>query len=173
MEPHLLGRYNELEDANYMKNNGHFLSLFEEHHFFRSIIENEDFSKVDLNDMVYTNVLGFIYNFKNIEVGDHTFKNVEVSSSPQITLVTMLTDEITFFDEPVFYFDQEGAVFEIEPYMVNSVPVPELRRQMRTFQMLGRTTRLSIYKSTVYGCKLKFSFPNESKIKEMMDNLGF
>jgi len=156
-----------------MKNNRHFLTLLENHHFFRSIIENEDFSKIDLHGMIYTNELGFIYNFKNIEVGEHIFKNVEVYTSPHITIVTMLTDEIAFFDEPVLYFDQEGYVFETEPYMIDSVPVPEIRRKLSTFQMLGRTTRLSIYKSTVYSCMVKFSFPNASKIKEMMDNLDF
>ncbi|OOG18180.1 hypothetical protein BWD42_13005 [Sphingobacterium sp. CZ-UAM] len=156
-----------------MENNEHFLTLLEGHPLFRSIIKNQDFSGVNLKDQVYTEELGNIYNFKSMQVGKHIFKNVQVSISPQITMVTIVTDETIFFDEPVRYFNQEGYIQEAEPYLVDSVPVIELRRKLRTFQMLGRTTRLSVYKCIVYGCMIKFSFPNESKIKEIMDNFDF
>ncbi len=159
------------EDVSHMKENGHFLTLLQEQPLIKSVIEHLDFSKVDFSDIVFNQEDENTYNFKDINVGKHQFKNVKVSIRPELSSIKMLTDETIFFDEPILYFNQEGFAHETEPLLINCLEVANVRRKLRSFSMLGRTVNLSIYKSSAYGCIIKLVFPDKERIDNLYNGL--
>lgn len=154
-----------------MEENGYFLTLLQEQPFIKSVIENLDFSKIDLKNLEFNREDEDTYNFKNISVGEHQFINVKVSIRRELTSIKMVTEENAFFDEPLLYFNQEGFAHEIEPLLVNNVPISNMKRKLRTFYMAGRAVDLLIYKSDAYGCIIKLIIPDAEKINRLMNSL--
>jgi hypothetical protein len=141
-----------------MRNNGHFLELLSEQPLIKSVILNLDFAKIDFTGLDFRKVGVDTYTFKDINVADYSFRSVRISISSRISVIELLTNDTAFFDDPIFYFNQEGFAHETEPIIEGDKSHIDYRRKMRAFEICGKEARLSIYKSSAYGCVINLVF---------------
>lgn len=156
---------------NNMENTKNFLALLQQQPLLKSILKYQDFSKIDFTDLDFTKEIDSIYTFRDIHIGEHLFKSVYVSISSRMITIKMLSNETIFFDDPLTYFGQEGFFVETEPILVDTVQHSDFRRKLRAFELFDREARVSIFKSTAYGCVIELVFMDQSKINSLFNSL--
>jgi len=137
-----------------------FLNQLNNNRLLSGVIVNRNFSNIGFSSFDYTRHWDDHYSFKDIQIGDFIFKNLEIRISPNGIFITFLSDDTAFYDTPILFFETEGITVEQEPFIDKETEVKEFRRKLGAFTICGKLARISVLKSETYGSMIKVSFIN-------------
>lgn len=123
-----------------------------------NVVKDLSFSKVDFSGYDYKKDWEDNYTIRNFHLGDFIFRSVTIKLISQDVFINLYSDDQSFYDEPVKYFEDDGVAFEIDPISDGDKQIKDYRRKLHSFRLFDRTARLSLYKSNAYGCRINLTF---------------
>lgn len=131
------------------------LRHIENNDLLKAIIVNKAFSEINLSHVDFIKEWDEQYLFKNLSIGESLFSAVRVMITFDNIFISLLTDNLSFFDDPLTHFGVEGLIYEKDPYEINANHIKEFRRKIGTIMLFNKSGNLSVLKSEIYGCIIK------------------